>query len=116
LIALTGAITLDGNDVAMFIPITLVVYAHGVFEKLGTVFFDCASGTYQEVIVPGITSPAGTVITFNPSIGGTTKDGSVVWQTLDPPIGSPLQLPPSQSVTPPVAPAAPTGLIIVSES
>src|ERR1700675_84729 len=116
LIALTGAVTMDSNDVAMFIPITLIIYAHGTYEKLGSVFFDCASGTYQEVIVPGTTSPAGTVITFNPIIGGITKDGSVIWQTLDPPVGSPLQLPSSQPVVAPVAPAAPTGLVVVSES
>jgi hypothetical protein len=116
LLALTGAVTMQDNNVAMFIPITLIIYAHGVPVSLGNVFFDCASGTYQEVIVPGITSPPGTVITLNPTIGGTTQDGSAVWQTLDPPIGSPLQLPPSQPVAAPVAPAAPTGLAIVSES
>src|SRR6202795_3025496 len=116
LIALTGAVTMDSNDVAMFIPITLVIYAHGTSEKLGNVFFDCASGTYQEVIVPGTTSPAGTVITFNPIIGGIIRDGSFIWETLDPPVGSPLQLPSSQPVVAPVAPAAPTGLVVVSES
>jgi hypothetical protein len=116
LLALTGAVTMQANNVAMFIPITLVIYAHGKFFGLGDVFFDCASGTYQEVIVPGITSLAGTTIVFNPIIGGTTQDGSVIFQTLDPPIGSPLQLPPSQPVAAPTQPAAPTGLFIKSES
>jgi len=114
LIALNGAITMDTNSVAMFIPIVLIINGRGKDVKIGDVFFDCATGTYQEAIAAGITSTS--VVAYNPVIGGTTQDGTVTWQTLDPPIGSPLGLPPSQPVPPPVAPLAPTGLAISSES
>jgi hypothetical protein len=114
LIALNGAITMDTNGVAMFIPIILIINGRGKTVALGSVFFDCLTGTYQEAIVGGVT--LGSVVAYNPVIGGLTQDGSVTWQTLDPPIGSPLQLPPSQPVAAPVAPSAPTGLVIVSET
>ena len=114
LLALTGAVTMDDNNVAMFIPIILIINGRGKNVAIGNVFFDCATGTYQEAIVAGTTSTA--VVAYNPSIGGITQDGTVVWQTLNPPVGSPLGLPPSQPVTPPTAPAAPTGLKVVSES
>jgi hypothetical protein len=114
MLALTGAVTMDTNGVAMFIPLTLIINGRGKNVKLGSVFFDCLTGTYQEAIVGGVTS--GDVVAYNPVIGGHTQDGTVTWQTLDPPIGSPLQLPPSQPVAPPVAPLAPTGLEIKSET
>jgi hypothetical protein len=114
LFALTGAITMDTNDVAMFIPIILIINGRGKAIDIGDVFFDCVTGTYQEAIVGDVTSLD--TVAYNQTIGGTTQDGSVTWQTLDPPVGSPLGLPPSQPVPPPVAPAAPTGLVIVSES
>jgi len=114
LLALTGAVTLDDNNVAMFIPITLIINGRGIPVAIGDVFFDCATGTYQEAIVGGVT--ALTAVAYNPVIGGTTQDGTVTWQTLDPPVGSPLGLPPSQPVPPPTAPLAPTGLAIKSEN
>jgi len=114
LFALTGAVTMDTNNVAMFVPIILIINGRGKLVKIGNVFFDCLTGTYQEAIVGGTTSTS--TVAYNPVIGGITQDGGVTWQTLDPPIGSPLGLPPSQPVAAPVAPAAPTGLAIVSES
>lgn len=112
-LAMTGAVTMDTNSVSMFIATTLALNARNKFFKVGTIIFDCATQTFQEVIAAGITftSP----VPFNSTVGATTQDGSVTWLTLDPPVGAFVGLPPSGPNVPPVAPPAPTGLKIVSE-
>jgi hypothetical protein len=113
LMAMTGAVTLQSNDISMFIATTLALYTVNTFFSLGTIIFDCATNTFQEVIVAGTSGP--TKPNFNTAIGGTTQDGTITWQTLDPPIGAFVGLPPSPPNTPPLPPTAPTGLRITSE-
>jgi hypothetical protein len=114
LLAMNGAVTLDSNSISMLLPIVFIVNGRGMKVALGNIFFDCATGTYQEAIVAGTT--ALTAVAYNPTIGGTTQDGTVTWMTLDPPGAALMPLPPSQNVPPPSAPSAPTGLKITAES
>jgi hypothetical protein len=114
LLARTGAVTLISDSVTLFISSEIALYASQFLFSLGTVIFDCATQTYQQVIVAGITAP--TRPAFNPVVGGTTQDGQVLWITLDPPAASILTpISASPPNVPPAPPAAPTGPRIASE-
>jgi hypothetical protein len=114
LLARTGAVTMDSNNVSLFIPGVLVLYTSNTPYNLGDIIFDCATHTFQEVIVAGTTCAAAP--SFNPAIGGTTADCGVTWLTLNPPVGTLLPLPPSPPNVPPTPPAAPLNPRITSEA
>jgi len=116
LLARTGAVTLDTNDVSLFIPGVLVLGGRQKHFDLGNIFFDCVTNTYQEVILAGTTCSGPPPSGFNPVIGGTTLDCGVTWLTLDPPVGTLLPLPPSPPNVPPAPPAAPLNPRITSEA
>jgi hypothetical protein len=114
LLALTGAITLNTDTIEMFLEATLAFYAGSSPYPLGAIFFDCATGTYQQVIVAGTTGA--TRPTFGIPIGSLTYDGTVTWISLDPLYGAvSTGLPPSPPNTPPAPPAPPTSPAISSE-
>jgi hypothetical protein len=115
LLALTGAVTLDDDSIVLFTNGSLAVYASSTFFGLGEIVFDCASQTYQQVVIAG-TSGA-TPPTFSRVIGVTTQDGTITWISLDPPLVITISnLPPSPPNVPPAPPAAPTGLVVTSET
>lgn len=114
LLARVGAVTLDSNDVSLFIPGVLRLYASNTRYDVGNIIFDCPTHTFQEAIIGGVTCPSSP--SFNPTIGGTTADCGVTWLTLNPPVGTLLPLPPSPPNVPPVPPAAPLNPRITSEA
>lgn len=115
LLARTGAVTMDGNQVIMFVKATLSVYEANHAYSLGTIVFDCATQTYQQAIVAG-TSGANRP-SFSIPIGVLTNDNNVVWVSLDPPsVDIYVNLPPSGPNTPPAPPAAPLNPRITSEA
>jgi len=114
LLARTGAVTLQSNNISLFIPGVLVLYTSNTKYALGNIIFDCATHTFQEVIVAGTTCPSAP--SFNPIPGGTTLDCGVTWLTLSPPVGTLLPLPPSPPNVPPTPPAAPLNPRITSEA
>jgi hypothetical protein len=114
LLARTGAVTLATNNISLFIPGVLVLYNSNTRYALGNIIFDCATHTYQEVIIAGVTCASAP--SFNPNIGGTTSDCGVTWLTLNPPVGTLLPLPPSPPNVPPTPPAAPLNPRITSEA
>jgi hypothetical protein len=116
LLALTGAITLAGNNVVLFnmLPFAGNWQANTEYSA-GEVTFDDATNSFQEVVIAG-TSGA-TRPTFNGTVNGTTTDGSVTWLNVSPASALIcLALPPSPPNVPPAPPTAPTGLAIVLES
>jgi Ice-binding-like len=114
LLARTGAVTLIDDSVTLFISSEIAFYGSQAQFNLGSVIFDCATQTYQQVIVEGVTAP--TRPAFSPTIGGTTQDGTVLWITLDPPVASILTpISASPPNVPPAPPAAPTHPRIASE-
>jgi hypothetical protein len=114
LLAMTGAVTLDTDTVQMFLAAALAVYASNTFFRLGTIIYDCATNSYQQVSVAGTTGA--TRPTFSDVAGVLTQDGSVTWVSLDPPLVTVTTgLPPSPPNTPPAPPAAPTNPSVVSE-
>jgi hypothetical protein len=114
LLASTGAVTLDADELNMILSASLGLYASNTRFSFGTIIFDCATQTFQQVAVEGVTGP--TRPAFNSTVGATTQDGGVLWVTLDPPLGVVVTgLPPSPPNTPPAPPAAPTNPSISSE-
>jgi hypothetical protein len=94
---------------------TLSLYASNKFFGLGTITYDCASASFQQVVVPGISGA--TKPTFSPILGVLTQDGAVVWISLDPPtVNILVALPPSGPNTPPAPPSAPKNPRITSET
>jgi hypothetical protein len=115
LLARTGAVTMDGNSVIMFLKAFLAVYISSKFYQLGTIIYDCATNSFQQVIVAGTTGPNRPQ--FSPTLGVITQDGGVTWVSLDPPeVNVQVPLPPSGPNTPPAPPAAPTGVAVKSEN
>lgn len=113
LLAMTGAVTLSGNDVVMFAPSFLNKYDNNTPYSLGQIIFD---GThYQQVTTAGSSAPLGPVWSTTP--GGLTVDNTIVWTMLANAIGSTvlLGLPPSPPNVPPAPPAPPSHVIITSE-
>jgi len=116
LIALTGAVTLNNNSIALFLPTTLLLNGWTALTPfhVGQAIYDCASGTLQIVTVSGISGASRPA--FSTVLGGTTQDGTVTWT--DPPVTSLdilLPLPPSPPNVPPPRPAAPLNPHITSE-
>lgn len=115
LLARTGAVTLDTDSLIMFFSAVLAIYASSTHYDLGTIIFDCATQTYQQVAIEG-TSGA-TRPTFSAIVGVTTQDGSITWVALDPPFTVvSTGLPPSPPNTSPTPPAGPTNPRISSET
>ena len=113
--AMNGAVTLDDDSIVLFFNGTLGVYASNTPFSLGTIVYDCATKTYQQVTASGITGA--TPPAFSVVSGSVTQDGTVTWMSLDPPsVIVSVNLPPSPPNVPPAPPAAPTGLFVVSES
>ena len=113
-LAQVGAVTMDTNTISLFLSAQLSVWAPNTFFSLGTVIFDCATGTFQWVTTAGVSGATRPI--FNTGTGQTTQDGTVVWT--DPPIGEFLvqgPLPPTPLNVPPAPPAPPTNLRIISE-
>jgi hypothetical protein len=115
LLAISGAVTLDNDTIEMYFTGHLSVYVPGGPVTLGMVFFDCATGTYQQAIVAGVEGASRP--TFSPTIGATSTDGGVTWRTIDPAItliisSLPFPTPPN---TPPTPPAPPQNPAISSE-
>jgi hypothetical protein len=114
LLAQTGAVTLDADTIDLSISSSLALYALNTAFTYGTIIFDCATQSFEQVAVAGTTGGSRPV--FNSAVGATTQDGSVLWVTLDPPatfVGT--GLPPGPPNTPPAPPAAPTNPSISSE-
>jgi len=115
LMALTGAVTLNDDNIMLLSNSSLAIYGSSKHFPLGQIVFDCVSQTYQQVIISG-TSGA-TPPLFGVPIGSITQDGTVTWISLDPPLVVVVSnLPPSPPNVPPPPPAAPTGLAVVSDS
>jgi hypothetical protein len=116
LLALTGAITLAGNNVVLFnmLPFAGNWQANTKYS-VGEVTFDDATDSFQEVVIAG-TSGATRPI-FNGTVNGNTTDGSITWLNVSPASALIcLALPPSPPNVPPAPPTAPTGLAIVLEN
>jgi len=115
LLAINGAVTLDGNSVVLFLSATLALNQRNHPFGLGTIVFDCASSSFQQVIKAGITGE--TLPTYSPVFGVITQDGTVTWISLDPPaVSVEVSLPPSGPNVPPAPPAAPLNPRITSEA
>jgi hypothetical protein len=115
LLAMSGAVTLDADTVQMFLSAQLGVYASNTRFEIGTIIYDCAANTYQQVAVAGITGASRPA--FQTAIGATTHDGSVIWVSLDPPlVVVTTGLPPSPPNVAPTPPAGPTNPSIASET
>ena len=114
LLAMTGAITLDGNDVVLFLNGQLAVHSLNAAFVIGQIIFDGLN--YQVVSTSGTTG--GALPVWATGLNAQTMDGSVVWTEFTPPLGQTvlLNLPPSLPNTPPAPPASPTGLVISSET
>jgi hypothetical protein len=114
LLARTGAVTLDTDIIQMFLSAALAIYKSNTFYAVGTIIFDCATQTYQQVAIEGTTGASRPA--FNAAVGATTQDGTVLWVSLDPPLVTVTTgLPPSPPNVPPAPPAAPTNPSISSE-
>jgi hypothetical protein len=114
LLARTGAVTLIGDTINLFLNASLGLYAANEVVPLGDVIFDSVSQSYQQAIIAGTTGA--TRPTFSPIVGVTTQDGTVLWASLDPPtVVLALPLPPGPPNVPPAPPAAPTNPRIASE-
>jgi hypothetical protein len=114
LLARTGAVTLDADTIILRLQDTVASYASNTFVAAGSVIFDCATQTYQQVLTGGTTGA--TRPAFNATLGGLTTDGTVVWIDIDPTLVTiSLPLPPSPPNTPPTPPAGPTNPRIASE-
>jgi hypothetical protein len=114
LVALTGAVTLNDDQIVLFLTGTLAIWAPSAPFGLGQVIFDGAS--YQEVTMAGTSGPA--LPGWNRSAGLTTTDGSVVWSPILA-VGDIViltDLPPSLPNVPPPPPAPPSGVRISSEN
>jgi hypothetical protein len=112
---MTGAVTLNDDSVVLFNNGSLGIYGASTSFKLNEIIFDCASQTYQQAIVSGVSGA--TTPTFSKTVGAITVDGSVTWVSLDPPLVITISnLPPSPPNVPPAPPQAPTGLMVDSES
>jgi hypothetical protein len=115
LLAINGAVTLDGNSVVLFLSATLALNQRDHAFGLGTIIFDCVSSSFQQVIKAGITGS--TLPTYSPIFGVITQDGTVTWISLDPPaVSVEVSLPPSGPNVPPAPPAAPLNPRITSEA
>jgi Ice-binding-like len=115
LLALTAAVTIAGaSTIDPPFGGVLVFYAASSPFAIGDVIYDAASGTYQMVSTAGVTGATRPV--FNPVIGGTTTDGSLVWTTLPGLEVVLLPMPPSPPNVPPPPPGPPTGLEVILEN
>jgi hypothetical protein len=116
LFAITGAVTLDDNNIILFLQFPFEgAWMANTAYALGDLIFDCASNTYQEVVVAG-TSGA-TKPTFSSTPNATTTDGTITWTAVSPASSYILiDLPPSPPNVAPPLPSAPTGLIISLEN
>ena len=116
LFAITGAVTMDDNNVVLFLqfPFEGAWQANHAYA-VGQLIFDCASNSYQEVLIAGVSGAT------KPSFSGTPNDlatdNTVTWAAVSPASAYVLiDLPPSPPNMAPAPPAAPTGLIISLES
>lgn len=115
LFSLTAAVTLIGDTVNLILASSLSVYAADSTYSVGTIVFDCASQTYQQVAVEGTTGAVHP--TFSQVLGSTVLDGTVLWVEIDPELAVlNTGLPPSPPNTPPAPPAGPQNPRISSEA
>jgi hypothetical protein len=114
LFALIGAVTLDGNDVVLFLNGQLSIHALSTPFQIGQIIFDGTN--YQVVSTAGTSGSA--LPTWATGLNAQTTDGSVAWTEFTPPLGQIvlMTLPPSLPNTPPAPPASPTSLTVSSES
>lgn len=112
-LASTGAVTLDGNNVIMFTTASLSSRKNDSPMTVGQIIFDCASQTFQEVLVGGKTGNVQPVFSIVPGV--LTKDGSVEFGVVTGIILE-VPLPPSNPNVPPPPPPAPINLVITSEA
>lgn len=114
LLAMTGAVTLDNDEVILFQLGKLAVWAASVQFNPGLIIFD--GQNYQEVMSGGI-SGAVFPSAWGVATGSTTVDGGVVWSVISAINDLVILkgLPPSLPNTPPAPPGAPTGLHIQNE-
>ena len=116
LFAITGAVTLQDNNIILFLQFPFEgSWQANTAYALGDLIFDCASNSYQEVIVAG-TSGA-TKPSFSSTPNATTVDGTITWAAVSPASSYILiDLPPSPPNVAPPPPSAPTGLFISLEN
>lgn len=117
LFALAGAITLSGDNITFFLQVPFAgAWQPNTQYGLGVAIFDCASDSFQQVVVAG-TSGATLPAFSNVPLTLTAGSGTVVWETVTLEnafivLATPLS-PPN---IPPAPPAAPTGLFIEFEN
>jgi type VI secretion system secreted protein VgrG len=111
LFALTGAVTLNDNEVITFQTGALTTWSPTTPYTVGQIVFDGI--TYQMATTSGTSNS--TVPAWNHLTAGTTTDNSVVWTQVST-IGSVVitSLPPSLPNVPPAPPPAPTNVRITS--
>lgn len=115
LLARTGAVTLDTNNVYLSVMATLLMdWLPNTTFSVGEVIFDCASHSIQWVTTTGVSGATRPV--FNVGDGVTTRDGTVIWTDPPFPVSVVTPLPPSPPNVPPSPPSAPINPRIDSEA
>jgi hypothetical protein len=116
LLARNGAVTLDSNEVSLFLAVTFLEggWQPNTAFNVGQVIFDCVSNTLQWVTTSGITGS--TRPAFAIGKGSITHDGTVVWTDPPSPVFLLTSLPPSPPNVAPAPPAAPLNPRITSEA
>lgn len=117
-LARVGAVTLDTNTISLFEIAQLGFWLPDHFYSIGQIIPDCATGSFQRVIVAGMSGH--TIPKFNVGTNAITQEGpsnpQLTWT--DPPegsifvVGPPAPAPPNVPPPPPQAPPAPTLIIV----
>jgi hypothetical protein len=114
LLAISGAVTLNGSEVIVFESGSLAIWNANTQFFLGQLIFD--GHAYQVVTVAG--TSGGVPPAWQDAPGSSTQDGSVTWSVITA-VGDVVilkGLPPSLPNVPPAPPVAPTNVHISSES